>query len=136
MTFSSNRLLWLLFAAAFAVVLAGCWGDAWYDLVVVNETSRTLRVFQRGSDSGQVEPCSQKTLQSTPFEPGKPQVVQIRELDGTVVLTSEQTPKTQKTTYDWQLTVSIPGSAGECPAITVLPTMTPVPIDKYLQPAK
>ncbi len=132
----ARHFRWPLFVTLCGIVLAGCWGDAFYDLAIVNQTSRSVRVVLSGVDRGVIEPCSQKTVSDTPFDPRETQVAQVEELDGTVVLTAGLRPKTQRTGHDWQATLVVPGGAGDCPYITVFATATPESIDKYLQPIK
>lgn len=130
------RIPLLVLAVSLAVI--GCFlpSDAWYDLIIENQTSGQVEVVLDGpggrEDRYAVEPCSEHTNTAIWFQPGRPVGVRVRDLEDRLLVETQQVPEREKTTRNFRTVVVVPGSKqGECPQIRVIPTPTPSsPMDK------
>ena len=116
-------LLFSLVVLAFAIMWSGSRltpGDAWYALIVVNNSNEAVVVLVDGTsprlEDVVIEQSSRKRIESIWFRPGHVVNVEVRDIHGEAILTVDASPLVREgTSADWYLEVVVPGiAADEC----------------------
>lgn len=114
-------LLIVLVGITIASVSCFMSGDAFYELTVVNRSSKPVEVFvdghRRGPRDQVVEACSQHAFDLASYNPRRALKIEVRDLQGNTVLATEQVPRRQGGPYDLdRVLVMVPATTDNaCP---------------------
>lgn len=133
------KLLWLLLIVT--TIVGACQsllpypGDAFFDLTVVNRSNRRVEVFTDGMRRGlrdvPLPACSQYDFGPGSYQPNGSVRIEIRDLQQTLVISTTETPVSEKPGARRKVVVVVPPSAAEeCADITIIPTPTPPTFSK------